>query len=163
MIDWHRSVAPIPSPAAPFTGYSLSAAIPYTYLISENVIMPYPGVLVKHPCQMPLAPRTSGLKLRPAKLMPSVFQTSDLSFVVFTLTRTKRRAIIVVSLLSQSVSKESVPMSPMIKQPLTIEYALLGFLRQQPMHAYEIHQTLMRSVRFLLAARSASPQFNCPL
>src|SRR6185295_11771733 len=36
-------------------------------------------------------------------------------------------------------------MSPMIKQPLTIEYALLGFLRQQPMHAYEIHQTLMRN------------------
>ena len=33
----------------------------------------------------------------------------------------------------------------MIKQPLTIEYALLGFLRQQPMHAYEIHQTLMRN------------------
>ena len=36
-------------------------------------------------------------------------------------------------------------MSPMIKQPLTIEYALLGFLRQQPMHAYEIHQTLLRA------------------
>jgi PadR family transcriptional regulator, regulatory protein AphA len=36
-------------------------------------------------------------------------------------------------------------MSPMIKQPLTIEHALLGFLRQQPMHAYEIHQTLMRN------------------
>ena len=35
-------------------------------------------------------------------------------------------------------------MSPMTKQPLTIEHALLGFLRQQPMHAYEIHQTLMR-------------------
>src|SRR6185503_10578145 len=35
-------------------------------------------------------------------------------------------------------------MSPMLKQPLTIEYALLGFLRQQPMHAYEIHQTLLR-------------------
>ena len=33
----------------------------------------------------------------------------------------------------------------MIKQPLTIEYALLGFLRQRPMHAYEIHQTLMRN------------------
>ena len=33
----------------------------------------------------------------------------------------------------------------MIKQPLTIEYALLGFLRQQPMHAYEIHQTLLRA------------------
>src|SRR5215216_1909843 len=36
-------------------------------------------------------------------------------------------------------------MSPMVKQPLTIEHALLGFLRQQPMHAYEIHQTLMRN------------------
>lgn len=36
-------------------------------------------------------------------------------------------------------------MSPMVKQPLTVELALLGFLRQQPMHAYEIHQTLMRS------------------
>jgi PadR family transcriptional regulator, regulatory protein AphA len=36
-------------------------------------------------------------------------------------------------------------MSPMIKQPLTIEHALLGFLRQQPMHAYEIHQTLLRA------------------
>jgi PadR family transcriptional regulator AphA len=36
-------------------------------------------------------------------------------------------------------------MSPMIKQPLTIEHALLGFLRQQPMHAYEILQTLMRN------------------
>lgn len=36
-------------------------------------------------------------------------------------------------------------MSPMIKQPLTIEHALLGFLRQQPMHAYEIHQTLTRN------------------
>lgn len=36
-------------------------------------------------------------------------------------------------------------MSPMVKQPLTIEHALLGFLRQEPMHAYEIHQTLMRN------------------
>jgi DNA-binding PadR family transcriptional regulator len=36
-------------------------------------------------------------------------------------------------------------MSPMIKQALTIEHALLGFLRQQPMHAYEIHQTLLRN------------------
>ena len=33
----------------------------------------------------------------------------------------------------------------MIKSPLTIEHALLGFLRQQPMHAYEIHQTLTRN------------------
>jgi PadR family transcriptional regulator AphA len=36
-------------------------------------------------------------------------------------------------------------MSPMIKTPLTIEHALLGFLRQRPMHAYEIHQTLLRA------------------
>ena len=35
-------------------------------------------------------------------------------------------------------------MSPMVKLPLTIEHALLGFLRQRSMHAYEIHQTLMR-------------------
>ena len=33
----------------------------------------------------------------------------------------------------------------MTRQPLTLEYALLGFLRQQPMHAYEIHQTLTRA------------------
>jgi DNA-binding PadR family transcriptional regulator len=33
----------------------------------------------------------------------------------------------------------------MIKTPLTIEHALLGFLRLRPMHAYEIHQTLLRS------------------
>jgi DNA-binding PadR family transcriptional regulator len=33
----------------------------------------------------------------------------------------------------------------MIKQALTIEHALLGFQRQQPMHAYEIHQTLLRN------------------
>jgi DNA-binding PadR family transcriptional regulator len=33
----------------------------------------------------------------------------------------------------------------MTKTPLTIEHALLGFLRQQPMHAYEIHQTLLRA------------------
>src|SRR5215211_6972303 len=61
------------------------------------------------------------------------------------LTTAALRAIIGTSLLIRSVSKESAPMSPMIKQPLTIEYALLGFLRQQPMHAYENHQTLMRN------------------
>jgi DNA-binding PadR family transcriptional regulator len=33
-------------------------------------------------------------------------------------------------------------MSPMVRQPLTIEYALLGFLRQQPRHGYEIYQHL---------------------
>jgi PadR family transcriptional regulator, regulatory protein AphA len=36
-------------------------------------------------------------------------------------------------------------MCPMIKTPLTMEYVLLGFLRQRPMHAYEIHQTLMQA------------------
>jgi PadR family transcriptional regulator AphA len=34
---------------------------------------------------------------------------------------------------------------PMIKTPLTMEYALLGFLRRRPMHAYEMHQTLMQT------------------
>jgi PadR family transcriptional regulator AphA len=33
----------------------------------------------------------------------------------------------------------------MIKTPLTMEYALLGFLRQRPMHAYEMHQTLTQA------------------
>ena len=33
-------------------------------------------------------------------------------------------------------------MSPMVKLPLTMEHALLGFLVQRPMHAYEMHQTL---------------------
>lgn len=34
---------------------------------------------------------------------------------------------------------------PMIKQPLTIEHALLGFVRQEPMHGYQIHQRLQAS------------------
>lgn len=33
-------------------------------------------------------------------------------------------------------------MSPMRQSPLAIEHALLGFLRQSPMHGYEIHQRL---------------------
>src|SRR4051794_24017606 len=33
-------------------------------------------------------------------------------------------------------------MSPMVKAPLTMEYALLGFLRDEPMHAYEMYQKL---------------------
>ena len=36
-------------------------------------------------------------------------------------------------------------MSPMVKLPLTTEYALLGFLRQEPMHGYEIHRRLSES------------------
>jgi len=34
---------------------------------------------------------------------------------------------------------------PMVKQPLTIEHALLGFVRQQPIYGYEIHQRLLAS------------------
>lgn len=33
-------------------------------------------------------------------------------------------------------------MSPMIKAPLTMEHALLGFLCDAPIHAYEMHQKL---------------------
>lgn len=33
-------------------------------------------------------------------------------------------------------------MSPMVKLPLAMEHALLGFLAQRPMHAYEMYQTL---------------------
>jgi PadR family transcriptional regulator, regulatory protein AphA len=36
-------------------------------------------------------------------------------------------------------------MSPMIKQPLAVEHALLGLLRERPMHAYEIHQRLVQA------------------
>lgn len=34
---------------------------------------------------------------------------------------------------------------PMVKQPLTIEHTLLGFVHQQPMYGYEIHQRLLAS------------------
>lgn len=33
-------------------------------------------------------------------------------------------------------------MSPMVKAPLTLEHALLGFLQAGPVHAYEMHQHL---------------------
>ena len=33
-------------------------------------------------------------------------------------------------------------MSPLLRQPLTVEHALLGFLRERPMHGYEIYQRL---------------------
>lgn len=36
-------------------------------------------------------------------------------------------------------------MSPMVKSPLSLELALLGFLRQRPTHAYEIHQMLVQT------------------
>ncbi len=35
-------------------------------------------------------------------------------------------------------------MSHMTRIPLTVEQALLGFLRERPMHGYEIHQRLSR-------------------
>lgn len=34
---------------------------------------------------------------------------------------------------------------PMVRQPLTIELALLGFVRRGPMYGYEIHQRLLAS------------------
>ncbi|HEU4329137.1 MAG TPA: PadR family transcriptional regulator [Roseiflexaceae bacterium] len=33
----------------------------------------------------------------------------------------------------------------MLKLPLALEHALLGFLRERPMHAYEMHQRLRRA------------------
>jgi PadR family transcriptional regulator, regulatory protein AphA len=36
-------------------------------------------------------------------------------------------------------------MSPRTKEPLTLEYALLGFLRPGPAHAYEIYQRLTQT------------------
>ena len=36
-------------------------------------------------------------------------------------------------------------MSPMVKAPLTMEHALLGFLQDGPMHAYEMHQQLRQA------------------
>lgn len=35
-------------------------------------------------------------------------------------------------------------MSPMVRQPFTIEYALLGFICQRPTHGYEIHRFLTK-------------------
>src|SRR5712692_2813615 len=34
-------------------------------------------------------------------------------------------------------------MSPLVRQPLTVEHALLGFLRERPMHGYEIHHLMI--------------------
>ena len=36
-------------------------------------------------------------------------------------------------------------MCPMTATPLTIEWSLLGFLRQEPMHGYQIYQRLSKS------------------
>src|SRR5689334_3826430 len=66
------------------------------------------------------------------------------SAVPLFLTRRPRYAIIGQYLLNKYQANKCT-MSPMIKTPLTIEHALLGFLRLRPMHAYEIHQTLLRA------------------
>jgi PadR family transcriptional regulator AphA len=42
---------------------------------------------------------------------------------------------------------------PMTKTPLTIEHALLGFVRRQPMYGYEIHQRLLASAELGLVWR----------
>lgn len=47
--------------------------------------------------------------------------------------------IVVIQLLNNHI------MNSAFQSPLTIEHALLGFLRQSPMHGYEIHQRLSSS------------------
>jgi DNA-binding PadR family transcriptional regulator len=49
-------------------------------------------------------------------------------------------------------------MSPMVKIPMRMEHVLLGFLRQRPMHAYEIHQTLMQAQEMGLVWRVKQSQ-----
>jgi len=44
-------------------------------------------------------------------------------------------------------------MSPMMKQSLTVEYALLGFLWKEPLHGYDIFNKLKDSVEFGFAWR----------
>jgi PadR family transcriptional regulator AphA len=47
---------------------------------------------------------------------------------------------------NQAAAPPQVPTMPMVKQPLTVEHALLGFVRRQPMYGYEIYQHLLESV-----------------
>jgi PadR family transcriptional regulator, regulatory protein AphA len=53
-------------------------------------------------------------------------------------------------------------MSPMVRQPLRIEHALLGFLRE-PMHAYEIHQRLVQTKALGLVWRMKQAQLYAQL
>ncbi|MBI3942613.1 MAG: helix-turn-helix transcriptional regulator [Chloroflexi bacterium] len=46
----------------------------------------------------------------------------------------------------------------MVRMPLTTEHALLGFLRQQPMYGYEIHQQLSESAGLGLVWRLKQSQ-----
>lgn len=49
-------------------------------------------------------------------------------------------------------------MSPMVKQPLAMEHALLGFLHREPMHAYQLHQQLTAARDLGLVWRIKEPQ-----
>lgn len=44
-------------------------------------------------------------------------------------------------------------MSPMVKLPLSMEYALLGFLRNGPSYSYEVHQRLKQTAMLHLVWR----------
>jgi len=48
--------------------------------------------------------------------------------------------------------------SPMLKQPLAMEHALLGFLHAEPMHAYQLHQQLTAARDLGLVWRIKEPQ-----
>ncbi|MFN8470722.1 MAG: PadR family transcriptional regulator [Anaerolineae bacterium] len=49
-------------------------------------------------------------------------------------------------------------MSPMVRQPLTTEHALLGFLRDGPMHGYQLYQHLTAAQDLGLVWRLKEPQ-----
>ncbi|MFN8499436.1 MAG: PadR family transcriptional regulator [Anaerolineae bacterium] len=49
-------------------------------------------------------------------------------------------------------------MSPMVKQPLTTEHALLGFLRDGPIHGYQLYQQLTAARDLGLVWRLKEPQ-----
>lgn len=36
-------------------------------------------------------------------------------------------------------------MSPLLQSPITVEYALLGFVRNEPLHGYEIYRRLVKT------------------
>ncbi len=44
-------------------------------------------------------------------------------------------------------------MSPLLQSPLTIEHALLGFVRHEPLHGYEIHRRLSQTPELRLIWR----------
>src|SRR5262245_48213282 len=47
---------------------------------------------------------------------------------------------------------------PRVNEPLSTEFALLGFLRQQPMYGYEIHQKLLEATGLGLVWRLKQSQ-----